>query len=506
MDEVSILRQKLRAMEELAGDGYWEWTIDVDTMYVCDRFLNLLGYTSEDTSSDFLRGITDPDDLKRTDIAKAQCLSGKARDFCETIKYRAASGEWIHVESRGKLVYNDGRPYKMVGVNTNVSEIHKMTQQLEIERDRAIASSKSSKIFLANMSHEIRTPMNTVVTLSELMLRDKSISARHREYMNCISGSANILLQLLGDILEFSKLESLELSLDNKKCHMKNKRNLIYNSWHEKFSAKGLKFKVHLSSRVPEYVVMDRQRFFQITNILLSNALKYTDTGKVSVCIYVNGDMLNVRVKDTGPGIPKKTESILDPFVRANTRKEGTGLGLSIAQSIIEKIGGKVWYTSRVGSGSSFYFSYPIDKNVDDHSSENLIDTTSFEEEHLNVLVVEDNQANRFVMQEILKEFPTIRVDMAESGEESLVCVSNNKYDIIFMDVVMPGMNGDETTLEIRKIDTEVYIVATTANSISGDREKYTRIMNDYISKPILMCELKKVLRRYSTYRESMGI
>lgn len=506
MDEISLLKKKLEAVEELSGDGYWEWDLDTSDLHISNRLLELLGYEAQDVSGnmqEWLHSKIDPSDLAHAIDVSQKYINGEILNYRQFLKYQHKSGNWLDIMCRGKLIYSDKKPVKMIGINTDITDFKRLEQQVEVERDKAVASSKSSKIFLANMSHEIRTPMNSVVALSDLMLRDKNLSDKHREFVNCIVNSANILLKLLGDILEYSKLESLELSLNNKKCDMKTKKSLIFNTWHEKMREKGIDFKVHLSKKVPRKIVMDKQRFLQVTNILLSNAHKYTETGKITIKLYMEDVMLAVRVKDTGVGVPKDSlERILNPFERANTRKEGTGIGLSIAKTIVEKLGGRLWFKSDVGKGSSFYFTYPVNENVEEYSSERGGESDSFELENVDVLVVEDNRANQFVMGEILKRFSKVRYDIADCGEDAIVCVSNKSYDIIFMDVVMPGMGGIEATNEVRKIDNSVYIVAATANSISGDREKYTKIMDDYISKPLTFKDVKKVFYRYTLFRD----
>lgn len=500
-----LMSEKFKIFLDLTADGFWEWDlIHPEYEYYSPRFKKMLGYEDhelENTPSTW-QSLIHPEDLKIALDNFAIHRENPNHVFYQKVRYTHKLGHQVHIICRGTVIRNEHDiPVSMIGSHTDITDMTKKEKELEEQRDKALESSRSTKLFLANMSHEIRTPMNSIVVLSDLMLRDKRLSVKHVDYLNCIVSSAEVLMKLLDDILEYSKLESLNLSLNNQKCFLSEKKKTIFNTWSEKMKEKKLHFKIHVSKSAPKSVIIDKQRFLQIVNILISNAHKYTDSGKVSVKIYIKNEMLSVKVKDTGIGIPLKDQKdLFEPFTRGSnvTNNNGTGIGLSICKTLVTKIGGKIWFESKENIGSSFYFTYPLTNSVDESDEEKDV-IRKFPKRHLEVLIVDDNKVNQYILKEIFDtDYPYIRYDVANSGEQSITCAKNKSYDIIFMDIVMPpGIDGIEATKRIKEIDPNVYVVAQTANAISGDREKYTKIMDDYIAKPIKSSDLQNIFSRF---------
>lgn len=355
---------------------------------------------------------------------------------------------------------------------------------------------QTTKRFLANMSHEIRTPMNSIIALSDLAKRSGNMKEEH---LDCIMNSANILLKMLGDILEYSKLETLSISINNKKYNTKELLSTVLTNWYSRFEEKDISFNIK-NKNLPDRIILDKERFHQILNVLLSNSLKYTKSGSVHVELYIRKNFLHVIVKDTGVGIPNSENSLFEPFERRNSYAEGTGLGLGIAKSILKHLGGNIWYRNRKKKGSSFHFKIPqkCDDDFSTSSNSMIPESQCIFNENIYILIVEDNKTNQFVMKEILSLMDNVRFDIVGSGEECIVSIENHRYDVVFMDIVLPGMDGVETSKYIRKnLEKPPWIIACTANSISGDRKRYLRHMNDYISKPIKITNVQNALTKY---------
>ena len=500
-----LMSEKFKTFLDLTADGFWEWDLlHPEYQYYSPRFKKMLGYEDDELENtpDTWRSMIHPDDLKITLDNFAKHRDNPNYIFYQKVRYTHKLGHEVNIICRGTIIRNEHDiPVSMIGSHTDITDMTKNERELEKQINKALESSRSTKLFLANMSHEIRTPMNSIVVLSDLMLRDKRLSVKHVDYLNCIVSSAEVLMKLLDDILEYSKLESLNLSLNNQKCFLAEKKKTIFNTWSEKMKEKMIRFKIHLSKSAPKCVIIDKQRFIQIVNILISNAYKYTKSGKVSVKIYIKNEKLCVKVKDTGIGIPLQDQKdLFEPFTRGSNvvNNSGTGIGLSICKTLVTKIGGDIWFKSKENIGSSFYFTYPFTDNIEE-SEEDKDVIRKVKNRHLEVLIVDDNKVNQYILKEIFDaDYPFIRYDIANSGEESIACAKNKSYDIIFMDVVMPpGIDGVEATKRIKEIDPNIYIVAQTANAISGDREKYTKIMDDYIAKPIKSSDLQNIFSRF---------
>jgi len=499
--EYHLLKHKFDLLVDLSNDGYWEWEIgNEDYEYYSPRFKEILRDPDMPNKPSSWKEIIDPKDLETaTKNIELHLKDPVKYPYYQVVKYNPKKGDPIHVICRaGSLKDKNGTPKYFIGTHTDITKFKNLEEELEKERDRALLAENATKIFLANMSHEIRTPMNGIVAFAEIMAQDTTLSEKYQKYLMYIKKSSDVLLKLLGDILEYSKLEVLNLSINNVSVDISTKKDLVYEMWKKKFKEKGLKFNFYISKKFPKKIVIDQERYLQVLNNLVSNAYKYTDSGKVYVKVYEKNNMLITKIKDTGIGIPKECyDKLFIPFSRIDDSKaEGFGLGLSICSKIVEKLGGKLWFKSKKGIGSEFYFSYPLVESKNEVNDSYLRrQSICVPTQEINILVVDDNRINQIVVCEILKLFDNVVYDVVSSGEEAIQIVDKKKYDIIFMDIVMPGIHGEEAT-KIIKEKHDIYVVAMTANSISGDRERYLKTMDDYISKPVGIKDIKKLLKK----------
>lgn len=379
--------------------------------------------------------------------------------------------------------------------------------EIEKERQLAIVSSDTKSKFLANMSHEIRTPINAVLGLDTMILRECKDPAI-KKYALDIQSSGRSLLSLINDILDFSKIESGKMELVYSEYEIAGMINDITNMIQPKADDKGLEFIVHMDETMPSSYIGDDVRIKQIIVNLLTNAVKYTNEGKVE--LFINATRtdskadISVKVKDTGIGIKEEDISKLsEEFVRIeesrNRNIEGTGLGISIVVNLLKLMGSKLEIESIYGKGSEFYFTIsqtiskeePVgklkkrfvnDKKVEEYQAKFCIPDSR-------LLVVDDNSINRLVFINLLKDLKC-PIDEAESGIQCLELVKQKKYDIIFMDHMMPELDGVETFRLMKQmgeyINADTPVVVLTANAISGAKEEYlAEGFRAYLSKPV---------------------
>ncbi|RLD64635.1 MAG: hypothetical protein DRJ01_00065 [Bacteroidetes bacterium] len=420
----------------------------------------------------------------------------------------------VRIEKRG----NDEIGKLIQGFNTMLTQIERQNIVLTLAKEQAESSVKIKEQFLANMSHEIRTPINGIIGMANLMA-DTKLTKNQNKYLDNICNSADNLLVIINDILDFSKLEAGKIEFEQVEFNLYTLLEKLISTLNFKTKQKKLSLKLDISNNVPEYILGDKTRLAQILSNLISNAIRFTEKGGVSVKVKVlESELKNITllfsVIDTGIGIPKdKLESIFYSFRQASsntTRKYGgTGLGLTISKQLVELQGGNIYVKSTPNKGSTFSFNITFIKSekISTPKGKNIIINSDNRGENLDycfnksILLVEDNEVNQLFVVTLLKKI-NINVDVANNGKIAIEKFKNNDYDLILMDLHMPEMDGYETTQYIRKYFSinkkNVPIIALTAAAIKGEKEKCINAgMDDYISKPF---KQKVFFKKISTY------
>jgi PAS domain S-box-containing protein len=526
-DRLRTSEQRHRLLADNSLDVIWTMNLDGKFTYVSPSIERLRGYTPEETIETPLEDIYTPESVAiiRQGLvdARANLQAGLPLGFRTLeLQGRHRDGSVIWTEVTATAMYDrDGRFVELLGITRDITErkhaelalletnlqLQQATARAQELAERAEAASSAKSEFLANMSHEIRTPMNGVIGMTGLLL-DTPLNAEQRRYAHTIHASGEALLALLNDILDFSRIEAGRLELEAVDFELPIVLDELTAPLVLQAHEKGLVLKRKFDPNVPTRVCGDPGRLRQILSNLVGNAVKFTERGEIclqtSLLEQTETDfLLRFSVRDTGIGIsPEQQQRLFQKFTQADAsttrRYGGTGLGLAIAKDLAELMGGKIGVNSELGVGSEFWFTVRLDRQSTRDLPAGAAFSAGFSPTALpairsrgaRILVVEDNAVNQDVALGILRKLG-LRADAVGDGAEAVELLKTLPYDLVLMDMQMPGIDGLEATRIIRNpqsavLNHQVPVIAMTANAMRGDRERCLEAgMNGYVSKPV---------------------
>ncbi len=544
--DITVLRDRFLLAKQAGGIGVWDWDLRTDRLTWDDMMYIIYDVAPQESAHTFA---TWRNCVVKEDVAQAEAIIQNALNdvtqsrFESDFRIRHQNGTIRYIKAHAIIRRTaDGAPIRMTGINTDVTHLHTMQQELlegqrslearVAEQTRALQAAKqlaesaneAKSDFLANMSHELRTPLNSIIGLTQLML-DEDLKNEQREMLSNIEISSNNLLEIVNDILDIAKIEANSLELERidfspaglvrRTCKMLQplalSRNIGFN----------------LLLNIPDSLCLsgDPTRLARIMTNLIGNAIKYTEVGRIEViaaaqCTAPGEHLLMFEVHDTGIGIPAdKIDHIFDKFAQADssiTRKYGgSGLGLSITRQLVELMGGTISVKSTLGLGSCFTVKIRLPEGsesfpeLSQDMTRPMDGTPTLSRRTARLLIAEDHKLNQIYVRRLMSKLGFENFAIVDDGAQAVAQWQTGAYDLILMDCHMPTLSGYEATAKIRRLEAgrhRIPIVAMTANAMTGEREKCLACgMDEYVSKPVTHRQLRAILAQWVNFEDTIA-
>lgn len=522
-DALAQSEERFNLAMQGANDGMWDWDIAHGKVNYSPRWKAMRGFAQDELNDDLSEWerLTHPEDLGNTYAAVNAHLEGKTPLYEVEYRILTKQGETRWILDRGIAVRDkDNKPYRMVGTNVDITAQKQIQEELQKAKEAAEAASAAKAAFLATMSHEIRTPMNGIIGMNGLLL-DTQLTEEQSQYAQLVQQSAESLLTVINDILDLSKLEAGRLEIVAAPFNLEHLARQVAGFLRPRANEKAIELRVNIAPEATGVFLGDQNRIRQVLMNLAGNAIKFTETGHVELGFQRIADTwLRVTVLDTGIGIPETAQDkLFGMFNQVDSsiarRFGGTGLGLAISRRLVELMGGRIGVQSQAGAGSTFWFMLALPRVDTEQQPAVVPETTSTPakaetaswtdkketKKTLHILLAEDNRVNQMLAVKLIEKFG-YQTEVAENGRLALERVQDSHFDLIFMDMQMPEMDGLSATRAIRALGgkwADIPIIAMTANAMQSDREACIAAgMNDFLSKPLSRAALQRVLNEWS--------
>jgi PAS domain S-box-containing protein len=507
-----------------AGDGVWAWTLETGTMLFSHRGKEMLGYGDDDIgdSLEDWKRVVMPEDMTTAMVTLESYMDGvEPPPYHAEYRMLCKDGSWKWALSRGMVVSraDDGRPLRMIGTHTDITQQRQAEADMRQARDAAESANRAKDEFLANITHELRTPLSAVIGFSGLA-RPLATDSRQRDYLDKVNSAGKTLSGIIDDLLDLSKIAAGRLDLEPLPFTLRQTIERSTSVVSYKVQEKGLQLLERIDQDVPDVLIGDSLRLEQILINLLSNAVKFTAAGRIELRIGLHARedervCLNIEVEDTGVGLSEESiAQLFKPFSQADssmTRKfGGTGLGLAICKHLAEIMDGEIGVTSREDVGSTFrvrlWFGLGVvgaTRAIGDCSTaaETTQESGRVRYQNTQVLVVDDQPFNRDIVEGLLAAVG-ITPQLAENGQQALEILASGEktFDLVLMDIQMPVMDGLAATRAIRSLDgfADLPVIAMTAHTMAHEKEKGVAAgMSDHIGKPFDEAGFYRVLAKW---------
>ncbi|RPJ80072.1 MAG: PAS domain-containing hybrid sensor histidine kinase/response regulator, partial [Deltaproteobacteria bacterium] len=501
-----------------ASNGLWDWNLETNKVYFSPRYKEMLGYQESEFKNDLeeWRRHIHPEDLNVCITALNNYLEKQVTKYEATFRMSHKNGHYLWILSRGFAIWDQqNKPVRLVGTHADITgqkEIEEALKQAlataEQAKQAADVANRAKSTFLANMSHELRTPLNGILGYTQILLRDNTLSAKHKQGIQVIEKSGEYLLTLINDILDLSKIEAGKVELSPNRFVLNEFLQGITDLFRMRAQQKGIQFSYQPLSPLPPVIYVDEKRLRQVLINLLGNALKFTTQGSVNLRVGVEQGKLRIQVEDTGIGIsPTELDKIFIPFQQVGDqhyRTEGTGLGLSITKKLVELMQGELHVKSALNKGSIFWIVLDLPEIANEESlfsgiQDIPVPIIGFEGEVKCILIVDDKLESRLILIDFLRTlgFSVIEAASGKEAMEKAVCY---RPDLIMTDIVMPDINGFELTRQIRNSADlkDTVVIAISASVFEHHQQESFQVgCDDFIPKPIRFQQLLERLQAH---------
>jgi len=495
-------RNRLQLILDATRLGTWEWNPQTGVTIFNQRWANMFGWDvcELETNVESWSSRLHPEDYDSVWQAIKNHLDGITPFYESHHRIRHKDGHWVYVLDRGKIIERDseGRAIRYTGAVTD------MTEQKKAELD-ALKAAHAKNVFLANMSHEIRTPLHGILGIASV-LESTDLNSHQQQLLGTIKDSGDYLLTTLNDVLDLTRAEEGQLKVTMAEYSPTKVLRHVVQLFEQPLRDKGLEFIVDIADDIPEKVLMDQARVAQVISNLVSNAVKFTERGSVTMKAKWNGDTselnegdLVIKVLDTGVGI-YDTQRIWQLFEQEqdglNRPEGGSGLGLAIVRNLVRLLNGTIRVDSEPNHGSCFTLCLPMTIQPECVDQSKATDLSSLVKRQ--VLVIDDNKINQLIIKEMLLSLNQ-DVELVSDAQNALKMMQARDYDVLFMDLHMPHMDGMEATRALRDMRIhQPYVIALTADAYPETRTQALRSgMNDYVTKPFVKADIARVLERF---------
>ena len=506
--DMSISKRELKGILDNLQDTYYRTDVDGVLLFVSSSVEPLLDYKPEELIGHKITEFYTNPNQREVFIQAMLDNDGHVEQYPITLRHKNGSTIWMSTNAHF-LLDDLGNVIGIEGTGQDFTARRIAEQNLLKAKEQAEQANRAKSLFLANMSHEIRTPMNGVIGFTSL-LSQTSLDKEQADYVDTINTSVNDLLIIVNDILDFSRIESGKIELHTKVVNTRECLNSVVRLFDAAAKIKSLNLQCIISNNVPEHLIVDPLRLRQVIANLIGNAVKFTDQGSITLRAerFKNNlsDELRIEVVDSGKGVEdSEKDRLFDAFTQANHSihrpGSGTGLGLAISKQLVELMQGSIGVKDNQDSGAIFWITLPVIETdqlpevIQDSSITEVVDRYA----GLRVLIADDNAINRKLITTLLSQRGVI-ISEADDGHSALDLALNNQFDLIFMDIRMPGLNGIEVTEKLRAENDDIYtpIIALTAHALPHEQKTFLDAgMDTCITKPVLDYQLFKLLDQW---------
>lgn len=504
-------QNKLLELQQIAKLGTWEYDIETNKLEISEetrKILEIPDLQKEFTIMNFIKKLSNEDSKKMMKLFEE--IKTKVFEDKISVKYFTKENKevnlFIHIKSNDDI---SGRR-KVLGTIYEITDLVKIQKELEEAKIEAINSNKAKSLFLANMSHEIRTPLNAILGFAQILMNKRDISEENKNQISIIHRSGEHLLSLINDILDISKVEAGKMEVKNEKFNLHLILKDIKNMFAGSATKNNLEFVVNYKENLPRYLMGDSKKIKQVIVNLLGNSFKFTDEGSIHLNVHHEelGEKrcrIYFHIRDTGVGISEEDlHKIFDKFYQAGNARTGTGLGLTITKNIIDMLGGEIKVQSELYKGTDFFISFDMDRCdevLEEEENKFVFSKNINVEENYNhkILVVDDVMENISLLKSILGEIG-IDVYTANNASEALLLFERLNFDMVFMDIKLPDLDGREVIKNMRasEREKEPFIVGISASTFEDDIQSVISAgADDFISKPFSLEKIYEILGNY---------